>query len=396
MTADKQAITLIKNMVNCANIGDLDQACTHAETYIEQIKYPRLSDLRNIGVLFTRANKYALALFVYHWALRLHPNDIQTHYNLAYTHFLFGKLQAGWSYFEWRFKLDSIKKTQAERSLGHFKDRRWLGINTLQDKHLILWAEQGYGDMIMMLRYLPLIKAKGAYIELLLPSNWHALIPLLQNHPHIDRLTLDWSNLDDQHDYHCSLFSLPLALNTDERAIPKPFPIAQDAHQKQQFQASIKAKFGENHKPLIGIVLQGGVHLGKSKERNFSIDAAKALLENLSESYHFVNLQRDPQPQFTELFNQYGVMDGIKIDDFKQLASLIDCCDCVVGVDTAILHLSASMEIDTHMFLYYENDWRWQLKRDDSPWYPALKLYRQPIAGEWMQAITHFLKRSLL
>ena len=184
-------------------------------------------------------------------------------------------------------------------------------------------------------------------------------------------------------DFHCPLMSLPLAFNTTLDGIPAPAPPRPDPVTQERW----RARLGERTRPRIGLVWSGSVsHLN---DRRRSVPLAEWVV-HLPGEFHYVSLQKDVReadrrtldalPQILDLSDE--------LTDFADTAAAIECLDLVVSVDTSVAHLSATLGRQTWIVLPFNPDWRWLLKRRDSPWYRSVTLYRQEHPGDRQSVLT--------
>ncbi len=369
--------------------GDYNQAIKLARHYLITIDQPRVADLLNIAALYMHCEDYTLALQVLHHALAIEPDHVKAHYYLGYCHLYRGDLRAGWPEFEWRYHLPETQGTQGAHSFNLFKTKRWTGLTSLKGKTILIWLEQGIGDIIHLLRYIRLVKQEGARVMMLVPYHWKALIPLMKHDQNIDEILTDWAGLPP-YDLHCPIFGLPLAFNTSLETIPPPTPFNIDPKLRDQWYEGTtqhtKQKSQLKQKPLrIGLVFHGGVHLSQADQRDLPPEFVSPLLEKLS-GHICVHLQRDENEAYLPILKHHHV-HLTHSNDFMELAALIQTMDLIIGVDTAIIHVAGTLGIKTHLLNRFENDWRWLKGMASNPWYPSITLHRQQKVGDWQSAL---------
>jgi hypothetical protein len=180
-------------------------------------------------------------------------------------------------------------------------------------------------------------------------------------------------------DYHCPLLSLPFAFKTNLNAIPCSVKYVSADPIKLTHWTS---KLGEKRNPRIGLVWSGSAE--HKDDHNRSIVLA-ALLQHLPTDFQYVSLQKDVRDSDKPVLeSSTNILHfGNDLDDFNDTAALCELMDVVISVDTSVAHLSGALGKPTWVLLPFSPDWRWLLDRDDSPWYPSVKLYRQPRVGDW-------------
>jgi ADP-heptose:LPS heptosyltransferase len=203
-------------------------------------------------------------------------------------------------------------------------------------------------------------------------------VSLLAGLEGVSQLLARGSELPD-FDCHCPLLSLPLALKTNLNTIPSSTKyLTADAAKVARW----RAKLGEKTKPRIGVAWSGSpIH---ANDRNRSILLAE-LIQYLPIGYQYVVVQKDSRSadQKTLETNPRMMNFSDDLEDFSDTAALCECLDLVISVDTSVAHLSAALGRTTWIVLPFSPDWRWLMDRDDSPWYPSVKLYRQTGIGDW-------------
>jgi hypothetical protein len=262
----------------------------------------------------------------------------------------------------------------------------WLGKESLDGKTILLHAEQGSGDTIQFVRYAPLLVARGATVVLEVQAE---LARLMSDMPAVEVIRRGQSL--PHFDFHCPLLSLPLALATELSTVPADIPYiaasdADIAHWRQEL---------PQRRPLIGLVWAGGRVHDNDHNRSIRLERLLPLLD--MPEVTFVSLQHDVRVEDAPLLNahQNVFQSKRKFRDFADTAGLIALLDAVVAVDTAVAHLAGAMGKPLFLLLPFAADFRWMRERQDSPWYPAARLYRQPSFGDWDSAI-EMLRHELM
>jgi tetratricopeptide (TPR) repeat protein len=321
------------------------------------------------------------ALNSYEHALKIKSRYVDAHCNLSFCRLLKGDYARGWEGHEWRWEVGPLEKRQRR-----FTQPLWLGKESLQDKTILLHSEQGLGDTIQFCRYAQLVADLGARVVLEVPGSLVSLLTTLEG---VSQLVAEGSALP-AFDYQCPLMSLPLALKTELSSIP-----ARNAYLKSNRAKRLdwSEKLGEKKELRVGLVWSGGFRpnqpeLWSVNERR-NIDLSK-LARLKDDRIKFYSLQKG-QPAESDLARlKASHWDGPeiidytgKLGDFSDTAALVDNLDLVISVDTSTAHLAGALGKPVWILNRYDTCWRWLLDRDDSPWYPTVKLYRQERAGDW-------------
>ncbi|MEI7515418.1 MAG: tetratricopeptide repeat protein [Betaproteobacteria bacterium] len=343
----------------------------------------------NRGTVLHELQQLNAAIGSYDRALQAQPDYPEAHWNKALALLLGGDLAQGLPLYEWRWHA----RNQGP-SAPVFTEPLWLGTKALAGKTLLLHAEQGLGDTLMFCRYAELLRSWGARVLLEVPQ---PLNRLLQGLDGVDQLLVQ-GQARGNFDLHCPLMSLPLAVQTYRNNAPKGqaapldtlLPNAQGAYLaadgglRAQWQATLENATTQalERLPRVGIVWRGSsTH---ANDHNRSLPLAE-LLAHLPQSCQYVALQKVPTAgdAATLQANLHILQMGHGLSDFADTAALLACLDHVVCVDTAVAHLAGAMGLATSLLLPFTPDWRWQLGRSDSPWYPTLRLYRQQQRLQW-------------
>ena len=326
----------------------------------------------NRGVVLQEFLRLDEALASYDRAISIKPDYADAHSNLSLCHLLEGNFQDGWQEYEWRLKRKNIKKTAGIRN---FSQPLWLGKESLKDKTILLHSEQGLGDTIQFCRYALLVVQLGAnaILEVQRP-----LVNLLKNLEGISQIFSQGDTLPE-FDYQCPLLSLPLAFKTDLHSIP---PVSQHITSDREKVTKWKTKLRDNFKLRVGLVWSGSA--GHENDHNRSLTLAQ-LLPHLSSNMEYVCLQKEVRDIDKVLLEQHSELKYFSdaLEDFTDTAALCELMDFVISVDTSVAHLACTLGKQTWVILPYSPDWRWLLDRDDNPWYPEAKLYRQEKIGDW-------------
>jgi tetratricopeptide (TPR) repeat protein len=326
--------------------------------------------LNNRGNTLKALKRFDAALTSYDRALAVRPDYAEAHWNESLVRLLTGDFVRGWKKFEWRWKNESLN-----RSWRNFAQPLWLGETGIEGKTILLHCEQGLGDTIQFCRYVPLVAARGARVLLQVPE---ALQGLMASVAGVAQVIGATSMLPD-FDLHCPLLSLPLAFDTRLDTIPSATPYLSASPESV---SSWNVTLGLKHRPRIGLVWSGNpVH---TNDHNRSIKL-KILLQLLDIDATFVSLQKDIHADdATVLKDRSDLLNfGDKLADFSETAALVSNLDLVISVDTSVAHLAGALAKPVWVLLPFLSDWRWLLDRDDSPWYPTARLFRQRAADDW-------------
>jgi tetratricopeptide (TPR) repeat protein len=341
-----------------------------------QADYP--AAWNNQGQALQATGSYEQALACYARAIEFCPDYPEAHTNHGLCRLMLGDYARGWQEYEWRWKNPALGLRQRP-----FTQPQWTGSGSLDGKRILLHMEQGLGDAVMALRYVPLVAARGAQVFLEIAP---ALAPLLSGLAGVHRVVLQGETLPES-DFHCSLLSLPLAFGTTVESIPAAIPyLAPDA----QAAAAWRAQLSRPGERLVGLCWRGNPDYPRDAERSLAFAQVAPLLS--VPGIRFVSLQkelRDDERGVPELPNV--VHPGA---DFAATAALVSALDLVVTVDTSWGHWAGAIGKPVWVMLAFSPHWPWLTGREDSPWYPTARLFRQPAPGDWGHVIGE-VKRAL-
>ena len=329
--------------------------------------------LNNRGLALQELQRSAEAIESYDAAIANEPDYADAYWNKAIELLLCGDFAQGWAHYEWRWRRDTFSSRKRD-----FPQPLWLGDAPLNGKTVLLHAEQGLGDSIQFCRYARDVRALGAQVLLEVPRPLLALFATLEG----PKQLLEKGSALPHFDYHCPLLSLPLALQTQLANIPSPSPyLASTAAQRELWQR----RLGPPSKPRIGLVWSGNVRDRDDLQRSLTLNA---LLPHLPQSCEYICLQKELRPADQDAMQASSIrFFGAHIQDFSDTAALCDLVDLVISVDTSVAHLAGALAKPTWILLPYAPDWRWMLDRDDSPWYPSVRLYRQGNDRSWLPVL---------
>jgi Flp pilus assembly protein TadD len=333
----------------------------------------------NLGAALHDLRRLAEADTAYREALRLRPDFAEAHNNRAYSLLLAGRYAEGWREYEWRWRT----KHMAGGVRG-FAAPQWMG-EPLAGRTLLLHAEQGLGDTLQFCRYAPLVAGAGRVIIEVQPP----LKRLMASLPGPFEVFARGEPLP-AFDLHCPLMSLPFALGPTGEAIPATIPyLAAEPSEAARW----RRRLAGPAELRVGLVWAGNSHLGYPEfaavdaRRSIAL-AALAPLADVA-AVRFFSLQKGaPSVQASDPPAGMALSDfTAELNDFADTAALIDGLDLVISVDTSVAHLAGAMGKPVWVLNRYDTCWRWLLNRDDSPWYPSLRLFRQPAPGDWRSVI---------
>lgn len=327
----------------------------------------------NLGSVLNTLNRPLEALANFEQAIALKPDFSHAHFNKAITELGLGNLEAGWRDFEWRRKIVEMSGDRV------FPKPLLTSVKNIQGKTILVHFEHGFGDTLHFYRYLELLHQAGAKVLFNVQKKLRRL--LTPRGGFIQFVELDDPSL--QYDYHIPMMSLPWVFKTTAQSIPAsvPYVRAEDAL-TQTWHERLGA-----HGFKIGICWMGSVtHMKGGDRRSFPVTCFEPLaklngvrLISLQKTEEAGELKSLPPGMTVESFENVDAGP----DAFIDTAAIMKNLDLVITNDTSLSHLAGALGMPTWVALQQVADWRWLRDRDDSPWYPTLRLFRQKADGDW-------------
>jgi tetratricopeptide (TPR) repeat protein len=366
----------------CNNIGDALHSLDRHEEALPwfdraiALRPDFISAINNKAFLLGQMHRFDEAFAIYEGLQRNGTNTPATDWNLSLLQMMTGNFEAGWRGREARWSAPVLTVTYP-----NFEQLMWLGEGSIEGKTVLIHADEGLGDSIQFARYVPDVAARGARVILVVAEAVHSLLSRIPGVA--ECLPLPGGPLP-AFDLHCPLGSLPLAFGTRLDTIPSA-----PSYLPPPPEARVQAwedRLGPHDKLRVGLVWSGNPAHGNDRNRSISL---RMLSRILDVDATFVSLQKNPKASDQETLREHpGIVDlTADLTDFSETAALVCCLDLVITVDTSVAHLAAALGRPTWILLPYTPDYRWLLDRDDSPWYPTARLFRQSIRRDYDEVL---------
>jgi Flp pilus assembly protein TadD/ADP-heptose:LPS heptosyltransferase len=361
-----------QNAEACSNLGDALRTLGDLEKAL--VWYDRALALKpNIANATSRALTLAElgrsleARAAYQYAMRIDPKNPSLVWNLSLFQLSLGDFEAGWRGREARWKVLDIVNGYPKLDTA-----MWIGEEPVAGKTVVVCQDEGVGDAIQFSRYVPMLAARGARVMLVVNQELCPLLSRLSGVSHC--LPKKQGMVVPPFDFHIAIDSLPLAFGTRLDSIPfgKDYLPAPEAHRVQAWED----RLGRRERLRVGLVWSGNPRHANDRNRSVPLRLLSGILDV---DATFVSLQKNPRAQDAETLRQRrDIVDHTaELTDFAETAALVSCLDLVITVDTSVAHLAGALGRPTWVLLPYVADWRWLLDREDSPWYPTVRLFRQ-------------------
>ena len=321
-------------------------------------------------------HRFDEAVAIYESLETIDPDNAVPGWNLSLVKLLTGDFAGGWAEREARWKL-----------LSHYpkiSQPIWLGNDDLDGKTILIGPDEGLGDTIQFARYVPMVANRGARVLLVVQD---PLYQLLSGMPGVTECFPASTTVFPAFDVHCPIMSLPLAFGTRmdtipaaTRYLPDPPPALLQTWRDRLDRLTPGGKL------RVGLVWSGNPHHGNDHNRSTSLRALYPLLDS---DANFISLQKDLKPEDRAWLGERPDIIDLTADliNFVETAALVSCLDLVISIDSSVAHLAAALGRPTWILLPYVPDYRWLLDRDDSPWYPSVRLFRQSKTRDYREVV---------
>lgn len=359
--------------------GKLEEAAAaQRRALAQQPRHPHA--LRNLAAALRAAGAYEDALVAYRAATAAAPQFAEAHRDEALLLLLLGRFQEGWAKYEWRWRAEVIGAKPMDGP-------RWNG-QMLTGETVLLQAEQGFGDTVQFLRYVPLVAQRGARVVVQLPR---ALMTLTGEAMQTAAQCVTPEDAKPSFDFHAPFLSLPRIFSTSLETLPAFVPYLQPP-------SGCAEKWRQKLSPFeglrVGLVWAGNADHENDHNRSIAFTHLAPLLNH--PNIRLFSLQTGARATDLTLAPGEAVIDlSGSLTDFGETAGVIEALDLTITVDTAVAHLAGALGKPVWLLLPHVPDWRWLLGRDDSPWYPTMRLFRQTRRGDWPEVIARVREQLL-
>ena len=359
------------------NLGRIDEAIESYNKAIE-IKPGYHDPINNLGFIFQLQKDYKKALLHFNKALELDHCSENKKFNIGLLNLKFKKFKEGWEGYELRKKLKDrdVKLKKYDSFENPILDQ-------LKNKNILIYAEQGLGDIIQFSRYIKLLLKFNNKITFKIYPSLLKLFKPLNNYCELTSLEVDPLKFD----YVCSLLSLPIIFKTDYTNVPS---VTQEFLHIEKDKISFWQNEIKNNNFKIGVAWRGNVENKLMFDKSIELK----LFNNISniKNIDLISLQKDFKPELENTnrlikIKNFKNLDNTK-DAFLDTAAIIKNLDLIISVDTSIAHLAGTLGKNTWLILKCDPDWRWFLDDNKTPWYPSMSIFRQDQIGSWKNPFT--------
>jgi tetratricopeptide (TPR) repeat protein len=354
----------LNNIGDCLqSLGRGEEALVWFDSALERLP-DSIEILNNKASVLGQLQRFDEALALLDHIRACHPANAMTDWHLALLKMLLGDFEAGWAGREARWTMPD------PAPYPKFSQPMWLGHESIQGKTILIHVDEGLGDTIQFVRYAPMLAGRGARVILAVER---PLVPLLAKFPGVSKCLAVSDEPLPAFDMHCPIGTLPMVFGTRLDSIP-----AETSYLPSPDEARIQAwdeRLGPHDRLRVGLVWSGNPSHRNDHNRSTPLRVLSRLLDV---DATFVSLQKDPRSDDKAELDKTGIIDWTaEFKDLADTAALVKCLDLVITVDTSVAHLAAALGRPTWILLPWTPDYRWLLGRDDSPWYPTVRLFRQ-------------------
>lgn len=381
----RQALAIDANHIDALiNMGNLLLRMNRREESLTCYQRILEVDAGNVIASFNRGNvlqqdaHYREALACYDVALLHKPKLAEALLEKAHCHLALGEWQQGWALFESRWDTQQLRDAKLPTTAP-----MWRGENLSASQTLLLWSEQGLGDTLQFIRFLPSVAQLVQSIVLRVPASLKSLIAHAAAQIDASILVIENGAPLPPHAVHCPLMSLPLVFDTTSSSLPSqiPYLFAPPVDVEKW-----TARLPNTNKPRIGIVWASGQRLLNNPTRDMRL---ASLLPLFASDAQWIGLQQAMSeadgallPQIPQLVNV-----GDQLTDFADTAGLMMQLDLLISIDSSVAHLAGALGKPVWLLLRKSGEWRWMHGQDDAPWYPQHRLFRQQHHGDWSKPV---------
>jgi Flp pilus assembly protein TadD len=347
--------------------GMLDEAITSYREAI-RLKPDYVDAHHNLGNVFRAQQRFSEAFASYDEAMRISPNHAQVRLSRALLWLQLGDFEPGWAEYEWRLQCKDY-------AMPSFPKPMWDG-SPLNGQTILIYGDHGFGDTLQFIRYVPLVQKRGGHVIVAVRE---PLARVITSCAGVEAVIPEGAVLPDFSVYIPAM-SLPRIFGTTLATVPAAVPYLEaDLGLSERW----RSEMGREPGFRIGIAWQGNPAHARDRQRSFPLSQFEAIAR--LEGVRLFSLQKDfGTEQIASVATRFAVTDlASRQTDFMDTAAIMKNLDLVISADTSIVHLAGALGVPVWVALGFESDWRWLLDRDDSPWYPTMRLFRQARPGEW-------------
>ncbi|QBP73585.1 glycosyl transferase family 8 [Herbaspirillum huttiense] len=371
-----------QQIADAFSAGQLEQSEQLARELIDA-GYATLPVWRALGLSLRQQGHIAQACEIQQRLVDTAPGNVDLRFDLAETLLLKGDYARGWQHYQYRYSLDHTRHMDRK-----VKAPLWKG-QAMPGKTLLIHDEQGYGDTFQFIRLVERARRQSqARIVVQIRAEQAAFARRL---PEIDEVVLQ-GQLPPPFDAHCQMMSLPRALNLHLDELPGALPYLQaDPYRVERWRLRLQPL----RRPWIALAWAGRPTHDNDRNRSMTLEQLSALAPVAAQGASLLSVQKGPAA--AQAHSPLGGLRlealGDELSDFEDTAAVLQLCDLLISVDSSPVHLAGALGRPVWVMLPLVPDWRWLMERDDTPWYPQMRLFRQTTRGQWSDVVERVAKQ---
>ena len=353
-----------------SKLGNDTEAIEHYSTSIK-LKSDYAEAWNNKGVSHSNLKQYEESLSYYDQAIKLKPDYAEALYGKAETKLILGDFQDGWNLYMLRWKQEDFEIYRYPQ----FKKLE--STNNLDNKKILIWYEQGIGDIIQFSRYIPKLINLGAIITFEVPKDLTSFFK-----KQFDCEVTDYISTKQLFDYQTPLLNLPFLFKT----LINTIPLNQSYLKVQEKIIDWKEKLKlSKNKFNVGIAVSGNPNYPDNHIRSIPLEKMKSLFQQAN--FFIIQKELDTKDKIFLKDSTHIKFLGDDINNFLDTAAIVENMDLIISIDTSLIHLAGALGKKSFLLLSWASEWRWLIDRSDSPWYKSIKIFRQKFIDDWDSVI---------
>jgi tetratricopeptide (TPR) repeat protein len=356
--------------VSLKNLKRYEESLSYYDQAIK-LKSDYVGARNNKGVSLNKLKRYEESLSYYDQAIKLKPDYAEALYGKAETKLILGDFQDGWNLYMLRWKQEDFEIYRYPQ----FKKLE--STNNLDNKKILIWYEQGIGDIIQFSRYIPKLINLGAIITFEVPKDLTSFFK-----KQFDCEVTDYISTKQLFDYQTPLLNLPFLFKT----LINTIPLNQSYLKVQEKIIDWKEKLKlSKNKFNVGIAVSGNPNYPDNHIRSIPLEKMKSLFQQAN--FFIIQKELDTKDKIFLKDSTDIKFLGDDINNFLDTAAIVENMDLIISIDTSLIHLAGALGKKSFLLLSWASEWRWLIDRSDSPWYKSIKIFRQKFIDDWDSVI---------
>ena len=366
---------VITNLIAALQFAGLPNQAARFAEYAVNLAPNYVQAQINAGAAWSGIGQFDRALAACGQAIRLEPQAREAYFNAGLVHLLLGHFQPGWDYYARRVMTGPIISKLAGIPEWDGRDPK--------AKRILIFCEQGLGDTIQFIRYAPLLVKRGLDVIAAVQKPLAGLLASIDPNVSVINATDEFPSVDA----HCSLMNLPHALGTTIDTVPADIPYLHLQPSDLERMSELRTELKRGAKLNVGVVWSGNPSHKNDRRRSIKFESLRPLFDLADIQFHRLQKEIPDADRLAAADIQNLTLHDEWLEGFTNTAILASALDLVISIDTSIVHLAGAFGLPVWVLLSNPPDWRWMLDRQDNPWYPSARLWRQDDSCDWAPVI---------